>query len=595
MIELWPATPKDHREGAGIPRLLAVPAALTVAMALTIGGAPVAAGAEEVAPSTSEPVSSTPEAEEADSSDLSDTAEKLAQSPTVREIASDAVSAAKRGLATEDPVEPQQADHADATTESTADSTEDPVEANSSPDAVDPSDPTDPVAPDPSDDPVAPGPSDDPVAPGPSDDPVAPGPSDDPVAPDPSDDPVAPVPSNSPVAPDPSDPTDPPGDPSDPTDDLVNEPTEGTTQPDPIPVRPGPRTTPKPPSAAAAAAAAAARAEQARAVSAAQSTFDTARMALDSAKRAFASTTAEFDAAQARADQIHKLAEKAAATATRSQRALGAVIRSIAQQAGSNAQLGVILESPGGADLLYQFGTLEKLEELTENLEAIRARADADQRRADTLAEQDAAAQARLQSIPLEASRAELQAAEAQFDAASTALASLRTSSPVGLVGLTPITELIALDTGQLSDQGWAHPAIGRVTDGYGPRPERPVPGVGPFHYGTDIGAACNAGIYAATSGVVEAAGSMGTYGNWILLNHGNGIQTGYAHIGDGTTLVSIGEPVIAGQVIGGVGSTGASTGCHLHFEVRIDATRVDAESFMAQRGVVLGATDRTQ
>ncbi|MDY7557992.1 M23 family metallopeptidase [Cryobacterium sp. 10C3] len=56
-----------------------------------------------------------------------------------------------------------------------------------------------------------------------------------------------------------------------------------------------------------------------------------------------------------------------------------------------------------------------------------------------------------------------------------------------------------------------------------------------------------------------------------------------------GKTLVSVGEHVVAGQVIAGVGSTGASTGCHLHFEVRIDGTAVDAVPFLALRGVNLG------
>ncbi|HSP51350.1 MAG TPA: M23 family metallopeptidase, partial [Cryobacterium sp.] len=139
---------------------------------------------------------------------------------------------------------------------------------------------------------------------------------------------------------------------------------------------------------------------------------------------------------------------------------------------------------------------------------------------------------------------------------------------------------------GQLSSQGWAAPAFGSLTDGFGPRPDRPLPEVSDFHRGTDIGAGCGAAVYAASAGVVVAAAPLGTYGNWILIDHGSGIATGYAHLAEGQTLVSVGETVIAGQVISSVGSTGSSTGCHLHFEVRAAGTAIDARPFLVARGV---------
>lgn len=109
------------------------------------------------------------------------------------------------------------------------------------------------------------------------------------------------------------------------------------------------------------------------------------------------------------------------------------------------------------------------------------------------------------------------------------------------------------------------------------------------FHRGTDVAASCGSPIFAATGGIVVEARASGSYGNWILLEHGSGVQTGYAHLSDGGILVSPGESVAAGQLIGAVGSTGASTGCHLHFEVRLDGTAVDAVPFMAARGIQLG------
>jgi murein DD-endopeptidase MepM/ murein hydrolase activator NlpD len=143
-----------------------------------------------------------------------------------------------------------------------------------------------------------------------------------------------------------------------------------------------------------------------------------------------------------------------------------------------------------------------------------------------------------------------------------------------------------SLTMSQLSDQGWALPVLGRISSPFGPRPNKPVDGVGEYHNGTDIAATCGQPVFAATSGVVVESGAQGSYGNWILIDHGAGIQTGYAH--NSQNLVSPGQQVDAGEVIALVGTTGASSGCHVHFETRIDGDRIDAEAFMTQRGAPL-------
>ena len=74
-----------------------------------------------------------------------------------------------------------------------------------------------------------------------------------------------------------------------------------------------------------------------------------------------------------------------------------------------------------------------------------------------------------------------------------------------------------------------------------------------------------------------------------MLINNGGSTQTGYAHIRDGGILVGIGQRVSAGQPIARVGTTGASTGCHLHFEVRIDGQKIDGIPFMRDRQAPLG------
>ncbi|PPL19911.1 hypothetical protein GY24_03725 [Microterricola pindariensis] len=140
-------------------------------------------------------------------------------------------------------------------------------------------------------------------------------------------------------------------------------------------------------------------------------------------------------------------------------------------------------------------------------------------------------------------------------------------------------------------NNGWAVPASGRITDNFGPRPSICTSGgcSNSTHRGTDLGTGCSAPIYAAASGTVTYSGRNGTYGNWIEIDHGGGVSTGYAHIRDGGRFVGVGEWVEVGQNIASSGTTGASTGCHLHFEVYIGGNRVNPVPFMADRGVPLG------
>ena len=138
------------------------------------------------------------------------------------------------------------------------------------------------------------------------------------------------------------------------------------------------------------------------------------------------------------------------------------------------------------------------------------------------------------------------------------------------------------------SSSGWVRPAGGYISSGYGYR-INPVTGKNALHAGTDVAAGCNSPIYAASSGTVSYAGWNGGYGNFILINHGGGLSTGYGHIVGGGILVHSGQQVSAGQQIARVGSTGQSTGCHLHFETRPGGVAVNAVPFMAARGVTLG------
>jgi murein DD-endopeptidase MepM/ murein hydrolase activator NlpD len=116
-------------------------------------------------------------------------------------------------------------------------------------------------------------------------------------------------------------------------------------------------------------------------------------------------------------------------------------------------------------------------------------------------------------------------------------------------------------------------PVNGSVGSGFGPR-IHPISGGSRMHTGVDIGASSGTPIKAADDGVVVMAGPNGGYGNWTLIDHGGGLATGYGH--QSSIGVSRGQRVSRGQVIGRVGSTGASTGPHLHWEVRVNGNPVD-------------------
>lgn len=125
-------------------------------------------------------------------------------------------------------------------------------------------------------------------------------------------------------------------------------------------------------------------------------------------------------------------------------------------------------------------------------------------------------------------------------------------------------------------------PATGRISSSYGPRPSRPV-GSPAFHYGTDIAAPNGTVIQAPGAGTITHAeaglNGVAAWGNTVVIDHGNGWETVYAHM-QGFD-VEVGDMVRAGQQIGRVGSTGRSTGPHVHVELRHNGERVDPASYV--------------
>lgn len=116
-------------------------------------------------------------------------------------------------------------------------------------------------------------------------------------------------------------------------------------------------------------------------------------------------------------------------------------------------------------------------------------------------------------------------------------------------------------------------PVIGRASSGYGMRND-PIKHTSILHPGFDLAAPTGTAVGAAAGGKVTHAGPAGTYGNLVTVRHENGYETRYAHLS--AVTVKTGDTVQPGQQIGAVGSTGYSTGPHLHFEVRHEGKSID-------------------
>lgn len=136
--------------------------------------------------------------------------------------------------------------------------------------------------------------------------------------------------------------------------------------------------------------------------------------------------------------------------------------------------------------------------------------------------------------------------------------------------------ELAELEAKAAASGDWYWPLPGRyyISSIFANR-KHPITGKYGHHTGNDIPAPSGTEIHAANAGVVTEVGRDSVYGNYIQISHGNGYSTFYAHM-KSTAIVKEGETVSRGQVIGYVGTTGWSTGNHLHFELRVNGTRKD-------------------
>jgi murein DD-endopeptidase MepM/ murein hydrolase activator NlpD len=322
---------------------------------------------------------------------------------------------------------------------------------------------------------------------------------------------------------------------------------------------------------------------------------------------------AKYDDAAAKAVKLKSQADEAQAQADRSKQQAGELAARLARSGGSDLSSTLFFDSKDAKSLLSQLGLASMVKDQSAG---IYEKAIQNQNVARALTDQADIATEALKALAGEAEKA----ASAAADAAVTAAAALtdQQAHQVELNAQLAILVTNATQTeadyatgvevarkaaaaalaaqlaaapraGQISSVGWARPAGGHISSPYGYRID-PYNGVYALHAGTDLAAGCNTPIYAAHSGTIVLAGPYGGYGNYIRIqNDGDSsYETAYGHIVNGGILVRIGQHVDVGQNIARVGSTGMSTGCHLHFEIHHNGGTQDPVPFMRSMGVEL-------
>ena len=140
------------------------------------------------------------------------------------------------------------------------------------------------------------------------------------------------------------------------------------------------------------------------------------------------------------------------------------------------------------------------------------------------------------------------------------------------------LARMAALERGLEGIPQFAPSSAGTMSSGFGYRRD-PFNGGGAMHSGLDFKGPYGSTIHSAAAGRVSFSGWKGGYGRTVEVDHGNGLMTRYAHLS--RTRVAVGQQVAAGSIIGGLGSTGRSTGPHLHFEVRVNNRAVNPRTFL--------------
>lgn len=310
----------------------------------------------------------------------------------------------------------------------------------------------------------------------------------------------------------------------------------------------------------------------------------------------------DIAAAQNKIDATEKKLDKKKAELDKSIDGLNNRLRNM-YKSGTIGFIDVILSSGDVSELLSNLEMVKKIyagdQDIVESLQKEYAEIEKDQKelnamkaeldsKKSSLAEKEDAlitdkvaveakkAEVKESNATLQADMAELQAESAaierELQAAYAAQQAQQTSNSGGGATNTGNTGGPTYTGGSMT---WPVPSSHNITSPFGFR-VHPIFGDTRFHSGIDISCGTGAAIVAANDGVVFSAGWRPGYGNTVLIDHGGGISTLYAH--NSSIYVSSGQKVSRGQTIAGAGSTGNSTGTHLHFEVRVNSSPVNPQ-----------------
>jgi len=297
---------------------------------------------------------------------------------------------------------------------------------------------------------------------------------------------------------------------------------------------------------------------------------------------------AQADAAKKDADNSRRKAARLVSQLSRTSGGVDTTVNLLSHQGAASQQL-YRLQAYG--QLLKQSqGIYERFLQLQKSAQSLTDQANVQKKILDDLEKKAQAAFALAQDAATKAEAAvdaETQHA-AQLQAQLTVLSQKRAATQADYEkGL--VAQWGAGAAGRVSSSGWADPSNGVLLDRFGLR-YHPIYHVWKLHSGQDIAEACGLPIYAAHAGTVIYAGWYSDLGNFIEIDHGNGVITGYGHIQPGGIGVRVGQHVGPGQNIARIGMTGGATGCHLHFMVYVNGSLTDPVPFMRARGVTLGS-----
>jgi murein DD-endopeptidase MepM/ murein hydrolase activator NlpD len=317
---------------------------------------------------------------------------------------------------------------------------------------------------------------------------------------------------------------------------------------------------------------------------------------VSAAEARLAPLQAESERLQARAAELQAEIDATQAKLDGAQADLDASAAEMYRSARSGAVYDVVLASRP-ENLVQQDKYLDKVSDkrqrIVSRVERLRSRLEskrqeladekalADRATQEAQAARDEIATLRAQIEPARAEAAQQEAAE---QSAIDAIQSRKTEFESELASLQAASDSIAarlraLGSGPgVAGQCEARPVPGPITSGFGQR-YHPVLQYTRMHSGADMSAGTGTPIHACRAGTVVIAGSQGGYGNAVIIDHGGGMATLYAH--QSQIATSVGAQVAAGDVIGYVGSTGLATGPHLHFEVRLSGNPVDPAPYL--------------